>query len=133
MTAHRASWIIHNGKIPNGLFVCHKCDNKKCVNPDHLFLGTQKDNMKDKISKGREARGKSHGSFTRPEKTLKGESVHLSKLKNNDILNIRKLRDDGEKLLDIANIYGVTMSNISCICKNKTWKHIKKEATYKRP
>src|SRR4030043_361681 len=51
--AHRVSWIIHNGPIPNGLHVLHKCDNPPCVRPDHLFLGTDKDNANDRISKGR--------------------------------------------------------------------------------
>lgn len=58
LAAHRASWIIHKGEIPDGLFVLHKCDVRTCVNPDHLFLGTQKDNMQDCIKKGRYSNGK---------------------------------------------------------------------------
>lgn len=67
MEAHRLSWIIHFGQIPEGLSVLHKCDNPECTRPDHLFLGTTVDNLADMRRKGREARGETHGSRTHPE------------------------------------------------------------------
>lgn len=53
INAHRLSWILTNGDVPSGLIVCHKCDNRKCINPDHLFIGTYRDNTQDMIRKGR--------------------------------------------------------------------------------
>lgn len=63
LLAHRVSWEIHHGPIDNGLFVCHHCDTPKCVNPKHLFLGTDMDNMTDRNKKNRQAHGKVHGNY----------------------------------------------------------------------
>jgi hypothetical protein len=59
-SAHRAAWVLENGAIPDGIMVMHRCDNRKCVRPDHLFLGTHADNMKDMTDKGRQAKGIDH-------------------------------------------------------------------------
>lgn len=80
MLAHRASWEVHFGAIPDGMSVCHRCDNPPCVNPDHLFVGSHAENMRDRNRKGRVSRGKKTRHFSGPELTsiriryLSGES-----------------------------------------------------------
>jgi hypothetical protein len=108
-TAHRRAYEYRNGEIPQGISVCHKCDNRLCVNPDHLFLGTRKDNSRDMVSKGREA---------------KGSKVGTSKLNEEKVLEIRRLRIDGWKIKDLCEKFGVHPGNIQYICKNKSWKHV---------
>lgn len=103
MPAHRMSYMIHNQDDVDGLDVCHKCDVRACVNPDHLFLGTRKDNMQDAVSKGRQAKG-----FMLPHTKLSNDDVeHIaSSLLSDDELvskyqvskkHIQRIRNHGKR------------------------------------
>jgi len=107
--AHRVSFELSIGPIPKGLFVCHKCDNGVCVNPNHLFLGTPKDNTADMLRKEREARGTRNGA---------------AKLKPENIPVIRELRRQGTSLDSIAERFGMSRERIRDIVRGITWKHI---------
>lgn len=118
--AHRISYHLTNGPIPDGLLVLHKCDNPSCVNPSHLFLGTQKDNMRDCVEKGRKPRGPEHAARIK-EVALKGESNKNSKLTESDVLSIRS---DQRTLGEIAKHYGVILNTVWRIKKRLAWSHI---------
>jgi HNH endonuclease len=107
--AHRRAYEYNFGKIPEGMQVCHKCDNKKCVNPAHLFLGTLQDNMRDKNSKNRQA---------------KGSKIGNSVLNEEKVLEIRKKRLSGAEYQSISDEYGISWYLVRCICKNRQWKHV---------
>jgi len=110
--AHRFSWKIHNTLSYDGLFVCHKCDNPSCVNPDHLFLGTALDNNRDRIIKGRSkpARGEAHGS---------------AKLTERSVREIRlKYAEGRASYRALKNEYGVSIPVICYIIKRKIWSHL---------
>ncbi len=110
--AHRISWEIHFGAIPQGLKVLHKCDNPPCVNPDHLFLGTNKDNYDDMVSKGR-------------DRHAKGTDHPHAKLTDDCVREIReKLESRLVTQKSLAEEYGVARGIISLIYKNKAWKHV---------
>ena len=106
--AHRASWELHNGPIPNGLHVLHKCDVRCCVNPDHLFLGTHLDNMRDRHLKGRS---------TGP----KGSAAAKAKLSDADVVLIRSSKLPAREL---AESLGVNKSTIYSILNGRTWVHV---------
>ncbi len=111
-TAHRVSWELHNGAIPPGLFVLHKCDNPKCVRPDHLFMGTKADNNHDRHSKGRS------GSHI-------GEKNGRHILSEADVLEIRRRFSPWKcKYKDLAKEFNVSMSTINYILAGRTWKHL---------
>jgi hypothetical protein len=118
--AHRLSYLTFIGEIPNNLFVLHNCDNPACVNPKHLFLGTQEDNMKDMVNKNRQSR-------------LKGEDHGRSKLVQKEVNEIRILwsaelaeraKGKGFQLTqkELGERFGVSRQQISYIVNNKVWK-----------
>lgn len=109
--AHRLSYLLAYGAIPTSLQVLHRCDNPSCVNPKHLFVGTNADNVKDKMDKGR----------FRPNI---GEHSGRSKLKESDIPIIRELNSIGISLGKLSKHYGVTKQSIYAIVKRKTWQHV---------
>lgn len=112
LRAHRFFYEAHVGPIPPDLFVCHKCDTPLCVNPDHLFLGTQKDNTQDALRKGRPM-----GTKT----PVHGERQHSAKLTEEDV---RLIRSSGWTQMVCAAYFGVGQNAISKIRRGVTWKHV---------
>lgn len=107
-SAHIVAWeLTYNKKVPEGLILCHKCDNPACVNPAHIFLGTYKDNTQDAILKKR--------------LVTWGEDSPRAKLTWDNVDEIRKMRKEGETLKYIACAFSVSIANIHEIVSNKTW------------
>jgi hypothetical protein len=123
---HRASWLLNHGPIPDGLFVLHRCDNRACVRPDHLFLGTHLDNARDKEAKGRggQLRGAANPSSKRPERLPRGEAHARSKLTTDSVLAIRARRASGEAIAVLAGEYGVNHTTIRKVLAGKLWAHV---------
>ena len=109
--AHRMSYRINRGQIPEGIFVCHHCDTPACVNPDHLFLGTPADNTRDMVKKGRCA-------------PCKGEATGSAKLREGDVRFVRELINRGKSYPRIARIYNVGTTCIGDIKTGKKWSHV---------
>jgi hypothetical protein len=107
--AHRVSWEIHFGPILDGLHVLHKCDNPPCSRPDHLFLGTELDNIYDKISKGRNPRGERHGQ---------------ARISQEIVVLIRAACESGATQHKVAKLYGLSQQQVSSIVTRHTWKHV---------
>ena len=107
MHSHRLAWILFRGDIPHGQYVCHSCDVPACVNPDHLFLGTPGDNMRDMWSKGRH--------------TLPRGNVYAAKIGIEELKAIRALLLSGMSQRAIGALYGITQSAVSRIATGKNW------------
>ena len=107
--AHCASWLIHKGKIPEGFQINHHCDNRRCTNPDHLYLGTRKQNDEDRVRRNRQAKGEKNGS---------------SKLTDHNVEEIKRMLELGIKKSEIAKAFNVTNAAIWFIETGRSWKHI---------
>ena len=115
--AHRYAWELYNGEIPDRALVLHKCDNPECVNPSHLFLGTQQDNMNDKVSKNRQAKGDSFKNRPAPIGEINGNSKITETQAKNIFLDTRSQKK-------IATEYGITQAAVSSIKSLKTWRKV---------
>ncbi|MGJ0428480.1 HNH endonuclease [Methylobacter sp.] len=107
----RLIWTLVNGPIPENMLICHRCDNPKCFNLDHLFLGTHQDNSLDREIKGR-------------SRVQIGEKNHQSKLTSSDVLLIRKLRNEGIPAKELANIFKIHPSHVTRLMGSTRWSHI---------
>lgn len=121
--AHRISWELHNGPIPDGLHVLHHCDNRACVNPAHLFLGTHQDNMADMKAKGRNRSlwvpGHKHTPY------CKGEANRFARLTDDIVREIRRLWATGLYMQkEIGAMFGIDDSTVCNIVKRVRWPHV---------
>lgn len=111
--AHRFSYELHKGPIPCGMVVMHSCDNPRCVNPDHLSVGTHSDNTQDAVSKGR---------WISVPPLINGERHHSAKLTADDVRMIRDNPDIPTK--ELADRFGTNATSIQKVRSRKTWKHV---------
>jgi hypothetical protein len=111
LSAHRHAYQLVHGEIPSGLFVCHSCDNRRCVRPDHLFLGTNQENLHDAVTKGRQMHGERH------------VKARLTEAQAREVLHSQ------ETTRALADRFGVSWNSVHFIRQGKTWRHLNRVAS----
>lgn len=133
--AHRVAFVIGHGPLPAGLYVCHRCDVPSCANPRHLFAGTQADNMRDAVSKGRQSRGQKHAvAITRgiarrrdadpaaySQRFVRGEAAGSAILTESEVRIIRECEGTSRQ---VAQIFGVSAAAVRDIRLKRSWRHV---------
>lgn len=119
MTTHRLAYEEAFGPIPPGLWVLHKCDTPACINPDHLFVGTNADNVRDREKKGR-------------WKPRIGEKHHLATLTEAKVRKIIEMLAGGARVVDAARQNGASIEAVAAIKSHRTWRHIPRPASLER-
>jgi hypothetical protein len=122
--AHRWAYEQAIGPIPDGFLVCHHCDNPPCLNPVHLFIGTNADNIADRDAKGRAALGERNGSRLYPERRPRGEAHVRAVLNNERVALIRALTQEGRSQRIIARDIGVSRGAVQHVLAGRTWKTV---------
>ena len=109
-SAHRVAWTLENGDVPSGVHVCHTCDVRHCVRPEHLWLGTHSDNMRDAVAKGRARHPDNRG--------IKCGTSELTEAE------VRAIRSDPRTLKQIGAAYGIDWSHVGAIKRREKWAHL---------
>jgi predicted DNA-binding protein (UPF0251 family) len=123
--AHRCAWILCRGQIPKGMHVLHRCDQPGCCNPRHLFLGTNRDNIADRVRKGRSAKGRRHWTARHPEWVKRGEERPLSKLTVRAVRAIRRGLRLGTSQKKLAERFGISRSAVYSVKARRSWRHVR--------
>lgn len=124
--SNRIAYMLEKGPIPDGMVVMHTCDVRLCCNPEHLVLGTHKDNMADMAGKRRASRGDSHWTRHSPANLARGSVVKGSKLTEGQIREMRKLREvTGMSYDGLAKLYNIAKCTVARILHRKMWAHVK--------
>ncbi len=127
LASHRVAYQLENGPIPPGMVVCHKCDNQLCVNPEHLYLDTQVENIRDMVTKKRNFRpfGNINGMRKHPDRVPRGEKHGQSKITQKEASEIREIRTSkGWTIRRLAKFFDISPSTVRDILNGKTWRGV---------